>query len=38
MKNIFWDHYYGMMGRKLGLDKVGKEEKELISRFRKSAL
>lgn len=31
----FWDQYYGMMGRKLGLDKVGKEEKELISRFEK---
>ncbi len=32
----FWDHYYGMMGRKLGLDQVGKEEKELISDFEKA--
>ena len=31
----FWDHYYRMMGRKLGFDKVGKQEKELISRFEK---
>lgn len=34
-EKIFWDYYYGMMGRKLGLDKVGKEEKELISQFEK---
>ena len=34
-EKIFWDHYYGMMGKKLGFDKVGKEEKELISRFEK---
>ena len=31
----FWNDYYGMMGKKLGLDKVGKEEKELISQFEK---
>lgn len=35
-EKLFWDHYYGMMGRKLGLDKVGKEEKELIARLEKS--
>ena len=34
-EKTFWDHYYGMMGRKLGLDKVQKEEKELIGRFEK---
>lgn len=34
-EKLFWDHYYGMMGRKLGFDKVEKDEKELISRFEK---
>ncbi|NJW51944.1 protein adenylyltransferase SelO [Salinimicrobium oceani] len=34
-EKTFWDYYYGMMGGKLGLDTVGKEEKELISRFEK---
>lgn len=34
-EKIFWDHYYSMMGKKLGLDKVRKEEKELISEFEK---
>lgn len=34
-EKLFWNHYYGMMGRKLGLDKVGKTEKELISEFEK---
>ena len=31
----FWDNYYGMMGGKLGFNKVEKKEKELISRFEK---
>ncbi|WP_029035199.1 protein adenylyltransferase SelO [Salinimicrobium terrae] len=34
-EKIFWDHYYGMMSRKLGFEKVGKQEKELNSRFEK---
>ena len=34
----FWDHYYAMTGRKLGLDKVGKEEKQMISEFEKVLL
>ncbi|WP_324721724.1 protein adenylyltransferase SelO [Salinimicrobium sp. HB62] len=34
-EKTFWDHYYSMMGRKLGLDQIKKEEKELISRFEK---
>jgi serine/tyrosine/threonine adenylyltransferase len=29
----FWNNYYEMMGRKLGLDKVREEDKKLISRF-----
>lgn len=29
----FWNNYYEMMGRKLGLDKVREEDKRLISRF-----
>lgn len=32
-ETFFWNSYYGMMGNKLGLDKVGKQEKELISKF-----
>ena len=32
---IFWNAYYSMMGNKLGLDKVKKEDKELISKFEK---
>ena len=31
----FWNGYYGMMGKKLGLDEVKKTDKELISQFEK---
>ena len=31
----FWNYYYGMMGKKLGLDRVEKEDKSLISQFEK---
>ncbi|MHA6279695.1 protein adenylyltransferase SelO [Salinimicrobium sp. CAU 1759] len=34
-EKYFWNYYYDMMGSKLGLDKVEKEEKELISKFEK---
>lgn len=34
-EKLFWDYYYGMMSRKLGLDEIGKEEKGLISQFEK---
>jgi serine/tyrosine/threonine adenylyltransferase len=34
-EKTFWDYYYGMMGRKLGFENAGKEEKEVISRFEK---
>lgn len=34
-EHLFWNAYYSMMGRKLGLDKVEKEDKELISEFEK---
>ncbi|WP_424494941.1 protein adenylyltransferase SelO [Salinimicrobium sp. GXAS 041] len=32
-ENIFWQHYYAMMGRKLGLDKVTETDKKMIGRF-----
>lgn len=35
-EEIFWNAYYGMMGNKLGLDKVEKQDKELISEFEKA--
>ncbi len=34
-ENIFWNYYYGMMGKKLGLDRVEQEDKALISEFEK---
>lgn len=34
-EDFFWNSYYGMMGKKLGLDKVYKEDRELISAFEK---
>ena len=34
-EKLFWNDYYGMMGKKLGLDKIQKEEKELITQFEK---
>ncbi|MEG9328910.1 YdiU family protein [Salinimicrobium catena] len=34
-EEIFWNAYYGMMGKKLGLDKVTLEDKELITQFEK---
>lgn len=30
-EEIFWNSYYAMMGRKLGFDKVGTEEKSMIA-------
>lgn len=35
-EDIFWNKYYGMMGNKLGLDQVNKEDRELISMFEKT--
>ena len=35
-EEVFWNNYYGMMGKKLGLDKVTKEDKELITVFEKT--
>ena len=32
-EDIFWNTYYNMMGNKLGLDEVKKEDKFLISEF-----
>ncbi|MFD0976434.1 protein adenylyltransferase SelO [Salinimicrobium gaetbulicola] len=32
----FWNSYFSMMGKKLGLDTVNKEDKELITRFEKT--
>lgn len=29
----FWNEYFSMMGKKLGLDKVDQEDKKLITRF-----
>ena len=34
-ETIFWNYYYGMMGKKLGLDRVEKEDKALISEIEK---
>lgn len=34
-EQYFWNGYYGMMGNKLGLDEVRKEDKELIAEFEK---
>ena len=34
-ETTFWNYYYGMMGKKLGLDRVEKEDKSLISEFEK---
>ncbi|MFD2516503.1 protein adenylyltransferase SelO [Salinimicrobium flavum] len=35
-EEIFWNGYYRMMGKKLGLDKVEKADKDLISEFEKT--
>jgi serine/tyrosine/threonine adenylyltransferase len=35
-KDIYWTHYYAMMGRKLGLDQVTTIDRDLISRFEKT--
>ena len=35
-EEIFWNAYYGMMGKKLGLDQVTKKDKELITLFEKT--
>lgn len=35
-EEIFWSAYYGMMGKKLGLDQVNNEDKELITQFEKT--
>ncbi len=35
-EETFWNAYYGMMGKKLGLDKVTKEDKDLITLFEKT--
>lgn len=35
-EKVFWDSYYAMMGKKLGLDQVRKEDKELVSQFEKT--
>lgn len=32
-EKYFWNNYYEMMGRKLGLDEVREEDKKIISRF-----
>ncbi len=32
-EDIFWEKYYHMMGRKLGLDKVTETDKKMIGRF-----
>ncbi len=34
-EEIFWDNYYMMMGNKLGLDKVSKEDQDLIAEIEK---
>ncbi|HET7361619.1 MAG TPA: protein adenylyltransferase SelO family protein, partial [Salinimicrobium sp.] len=34
-ETVFWDYYYKMMGNKLGLDQVEKEDASLISDFEK---
>src|SRR5690606_5739889 len=34
-EEIFWENYYEMMGNKLGLDKVSKEDQDLIANFEK---
>ncbi len=34
-ETIFWDKYYAMMGRKLGLDEVTEEDKKMIGDFEK---
>ena len=33
---IFWENYYAMMGRKLGLDKVKEEDKNLMANLEKT--
>ncbi|HER40937.1 MAG TPA: hypothetical protein ENO10_06935, partial [Salinimicrobium catena] len=35
-EEIFWNAYYVMMGKKLGLDQVTKKDKELITLFEKT--
>lgn len=35
-EHVFWNAYYGMMGKKLGLDRVEKEDRELVSLFEKT--
>ncbi|HEX8549197.1 MAG TPA: YdiU family protein [Cytophagaceae bacterium] len=32
-EHIFWEKYFAMMGNKLGLDRVGAEDREFINRF-----
>lgn len=34
-ESIFWDKYYAMMGRKLGLDEVTEEDKKMFGDFEK---
>ncbi|MBD1395721.1 YdiU family protein [Pontibacter sp. JH31] len=34
-KDVYWTEYYGMMGRKLGLDQVSQIDRDLISQFEK---
>ena len=34
-EDIFWNSYYEMMGNKLGLDKVSKDDRDLIANFEK---
>lgn len=35
-EQYFWNGYYGMMGNKLGLDRVEKDDKDLIADFEKT--
>lgn len=35
-EEVFWNKYYAMMGKKLGLDKVTGEDKTLITAFEKN--
>lgn len=34
-EEVFWDKYYEMMGKKLGLGEIKKEDRELVSNFEK---
>ncbi|MFD2512290.1 YdiU family protein [Pontibacter locisalis] len=35
-KDVYWQNYYAMMGRKLGLDQVAEQDMELIRHFEKT--